>query len=61
MNQEKTVGEQQSCDWWRTEIIDMKPWVIRYRGYAIQDLIGHISFAQMIWLMLRGELRACAG
>jgi citrate synthase len=26
------------------------------RGYAIQDLIGRASFAQMIWLMLRGEL-----
>jgi citrate synthase len=43
-------------DWWRTAIIDMRPGVIRYRGYPIEQLIGRISFAQMIWLMLRGEL-----
>lgn len=43
-------------DWWRTSIIDMAPGSIRYRGYPIQELIGSISFAQMIWLMTRGEL-----
>lgn len=43
-------------DWWRTSIIEMRPGVIRYRGYAIEDLIGRVSFAQMIWLMTRGEL-----
>ncbi len=43
-------------DWWTTSIIDMRPGAIRYRGYAIQDLIGRIGFAQMIWLMTRGEL-----
>ncbi|WP_119157175.1 citryl-CoA lyase [Caldimonas tepidiphila] len=43
-------------DWWRTSIIEMAPGIIRYRGYPIQELIGQISFAQMIWLMTRGEL-----
>jgi len=43
-------------DWWHTDIIEMEPGVIRYRGYAIEDLIGNVSFAQMIWLMLHGEL-----
>lgn len=43
-------------DWWSTAIIDMQPGSIRYRGYAIQDLIGRVSFPQMIWLMTRGEL-----
>lgn len=43
-------------NWWNTDIIDMKPGEIRYRGYEIQDLIGNISFSQMIWLMMRGEL-----
>jgi citrate synthase len=42
--------------WWSTDIIDMSPGVIRFRGYAVEDLIGRISFAQMIWLMTRGEL-----
>ena len=48
--------QQEMQDWWRTAIIDMEPGVIRYRGYAIEDLIGSVSFTQMIWLMTRGEL-----
>lgn len=43
-------------DWWSTEIIDMAPGQIRFRGHAIEDLIGNISFPQMIWLMTRGDL-----
>ncbi len=42
--------------WWATDIIEMEPGVIRYRGYPIEELIGAVSFAQMIWLLLRGEL-----
>lgn len=42
--------------WWTTDIIDIQPGQIRVRGYSIQDLIGKISFPQMIWLMLRGDL-----
>jgi citrate synthase len=44
------------AQWWRTDVIDMTPGVIRFRGYEIQDLIGRVSFPAMIWLMLRGEL-----
>jgi len=43
-------------DWWKTAIIDMQPGRIALRGHEIQDLIGQISFPQMIWLMLRGDL-----
>jgi len=43
-------------DWWSTSIIDMQPGIIRYRGYAIEDLIGRVSFAEMVWLLTRGEL-----
>ena len=43
-------------DWWKTSIIDMRPGVIRFRGYAIEELIGCVSYTQMVWLMLRGEL-----
>ena len=42
--------------WWSTGIIDIHPGEIKIRGYQIQDLIGRISFPQMIWLMLRGDL-----
>ena len=43
-------------DWWATDIIDMTPGQIRFRGYQIEDLIGNVSFPQMIWLMTRGDL-----
>jgi citrate synthase len=43
-------------EWWSTSIIEMRPGVIRYRGYAIEELIGRIGFAEMVWLMTRGEL-----
>jgi citrate synthase len=43
-------------DWWSTSIIDMKPGTIRVRGYAIEDLIGSVGFADMVYLMTRGEL-----
>lgn len=43
-------------DWWTTEIIDMAPGQIRFRGNPIEDLIGNVSFPQMIWLMTRGNL-----
>ena len=43
-------------DWWSTAIIEMKPGMIRYRGYAVEDLIGRVSFAEMVYLMTRGEL-----
>lgn len=42
--------------WWTTEIIDIHPGEIAIRGYPIQELIGHVRFPEMIWLMLRGDL-----
>jgi citrate synthase len=41
-------------DWWRTSIIDMSPGKISFRGSPIENLIGNISFPQMIWKMVRG-------
>lgn len=49
-------GTQMAQDWWRTSIIRMEPGEIEMRGFAIEDLIGNVSFPAMIWLMLRGEL-----
>ncbi|CUK15647.1 Citrate synthase [Ruegeria denitrificans] len=43
------------ADWWKTAIIDMEPGRIELRGHPIQDLIGHLSFPEMIWLMVRGD------
>jgi citrate synthase len=55
-NVEKKTGRERGEEWWQTDIIEMRPGVIRLRGYEIQDLIGRVSFPAMIWLMLRGEL-----
>jgi citrate synthase len=41
--------------WWTTQIIDIHPGKIGIRGYPIQDLIGRVTFPEMIWLMVRGE------
>jgi len=46
--------------WWRTSIIDMAPGRIAFRGHPIEDLIGEVSFAQMIWLMTRGDMPTAA-
>ncbi|MEM0978237.1 MAG: citryl-CoA lyase [Pseudomonadota bacterium] len=43
-------------DWWRTSIIDMEPGRIDIRGRPIEELIGALSFPQMIWLMTRGDI-----
>ena len=42
--------------WWRTSIIDMAPGRIAFRGSPIEDLIGNVSFGQMIWLMTLGDM-----
>ena len=43
-------------DWWTTSIIDMAPGEIRLRGRPVEQLIGTVSFPQMIWLLTRGDL-----
>jgi citrate synthase len=42
--------------WWATGISDIEPGVIRLRGYPVEQLIGAVSFVDMIWLLLRGDL-----
>ncbi|GAA5236473.1 citryl-CoA lyase [Verticiella sediminum] len=60
-NIDKSPDRQAAEAWWSTDIIDMQPGVIRYRGYAIEELIDHgVSLVQMIWLMTRGELPTAA-
>ncbi len=41
---------------WFTSITDIKPGKIRIRGYDIAELMGNRSFAEVIYLVLRGEL-----
>lgn len=49
-----------AAKWWSTAIVDIQPGKIGLRGYAIQDLIGRVGYAEMVYLMLRGELPTAA-
>ncbi len=60
LDENMTMDERAVRQWWRTSIIDMKPGQIAFRGNAIEDLIGNVSFPQMIWLMVRGDLASDA-
>lgn len=42
--------------WWRTSLTRIQPGQIGLCGYRIEDLIGQVSFPEVIWLLLRGEL-----
>ena len=42
--------------WWSTKITDVRPNYIGIRGYPIEQLIGHLRYSEMVWLLLRGEL-----
>ncbi|WP_027345000.1 citryl-CoA lyase [Hamadaea tsunoensis] len=42
--------------WWATGVSRMEPGVVELRGRPVQDLIGTTGFADMVWLMLRGEI-----
>jgi citrate synthase len=41
---------------WRTAITRIEPNEILIRGYAVDELMGRLSFAEAIYLILRGEL-----
>ncbi len=41
---------------WHTAITRIEPNTIEIRGYPVDELMGRISFAEAIYLILRGEL-----
>lgn len=45
---------------WRTAIGHVEPDRIVVRGYDLNDLIRHITFAEMIYLVLKGDLPTSA-
>ncbi|MEM1384999.1 MAG: citryl-CoA lyase, partial [Pseudomonadota bacterium] len=51
-----TEDRREIADWWQTSIIEMEPGAIRFRGRPVEDLIGGVSFPQMVWLLTRGDL-----
>jgi citrate synthase len=41
---------------WRTSITKVEPNQIVTRGYSQEDLIGNISFSEMVYLLIKGEM-----
>jgi citrate synthase len=41
---------------WKTAITKIEPNKVAVRGYPIDELMGRISFGEMVYLVLRGEL-----
>ncbi|RKN06006.1 citryl-CoA lyase [Streptomyces radicis] len=50
------IEERRVTDWWSTAVSEIRPGRITLRGYPVEQLIGRVTFAEQIWLMLRGEL-----
>ncbi|WAP60501.1 hypothetical protein N6H00_39095 [Streptomyces sp. S465] len=50
------IEQDRVTDWWSTAVSRVRPGEILLRGYPVEQLIGHVTFAEQIWLMLRGEL-----
>jgi len=42
--------------WWETAIVKVERNKVVVRGYNIQDLIGRVSYAEMVYLEIMGEL-----
>jgi len=45
-----------SNETWKTAITDIGPGKIRVKGYNITDIMEHLSFAETVYLILKGEL-----
>lgn len=50
------MSSDESAEWWSSKVSEMRPGVIRFRGYPIEEIIDELSFTQVIWLLLRGDI-----
>jgi citrate synthase len=48
-------ARREVAEWWSTAVTWIEPNVIEHRGVPVADLIGHVTFPEMIWLMVTGE------
>ncbi|MGE0880643.1 MAG: citryl-CoA lyase [Acidimicrobiia bacterium] len=55
MSSASNETETTVADWWSTAITEILPGVIRYRGYPVEELIGHVGFVDMISLLVLGD------
>ncbi|WP_329126373.1 citryl-CoA lyase [Streptomyces sp. NBC_01465] len=58
MSDGQNTGPQDGlvAQWWATAVSRVEPGIIELREHPVQDLIGRATFAETIWLMLRGTL-----
>ncbi|AOS65930.1 citryl-CoA lyase [Actinoalloteichus hymeniacidonis] len=54
--QGELIDQDLVTGWWATDISRIRPGEIAFHGYPIEQLIGRAGFAEMVWLMLTGEL-----
>jgi citrate synthase len=56
----RNVGKYyQSGDWsdyWRTKVSSVEPHKVLIRGYPIEEICENLTYAEMCWLTIRGEL-----
>ncbi|MCC6190044.1 MAG: citryl-CoA lyase [Anaerolineales bacterium] len=56
----RNVGKYyESGDWsdyWRTAVSFVEPHKVLIRGYPIEEICKHLTYAEMCWLTIRGEL-----
>jgi len=48
--------EERKKGWWDTKIIDLQQNKITISGYRIQDLMGRVSYGEMLYLLTMGRL-----
>jgi citrate synthase len=53
---DETAGHPVRKPWWETSIVEVKRNWVLVRGYPIEDLIGRLSYAEMLYLEVMGDL-----
>ncbi|MHC5257859.1 citryl-CoA lyase [Streptomyces sp. UC4497] len=54
--QDRQDPDSKVAQWWATAVSRIEPGIIELRERPVQELIGHATFVETIWLLLRGEL-----
>jgi len=50
------MAEKKKVGYWKTKVSKVAAHEILIRGYPLEELIGNLSFAEVMFLTLRGEL-----
>jgi citrate synthase len=53
---ERRAFSRAPSDRWRTALTSIAPNTITVRGYALDEMMGRLSFADAVYLLLMGEL-----